>query len=1148
MNACRRGTRRVHVRCTRVTDGAPPEPGAASYPYAVGGWASMSGTRRQASSHSRRGRLRRAAPLVEALEGRALLSLPGAGSPFLATVPIETVSPGAAPAGSAAPAGLSPAQVRQAYGFDAIRFGGGLVGDGTGQTIAIVDAYNQPNIKSDLHAFDQQFGLPDPPSFQVVAQDGSQNPPANSPKGDWGYEISLDVEWAHALAPGAKILLVEAASAGDDLETAVRWAAAQPGVSVVSMSWGSPEYAYEYLDDYVYSTPAGHQGVTFLAATGDTGSPGDYPAASPNVLAVGGTQFTAALDAQGDYAAETGWNSGGGGVSPYELQPGYQKGVVTQSATYRATPDVAMDSGTGVAVYDSYDASWDWIDVGGTSLATPCWGALVAIADQGLAALGLGTLGNQAAATALYALDQKAGPISFHDVTTGSNGKPAGPGYDLVTGLGTPQAAAIAAGLSGNIPAPTPVGPTGSVAAAPSFHWSTVAGATAYHLVAYDQATSGKVLDVVVTGATSYTPGPGIFAPGRAYSWQVASLTGLSSAGQASTPLGFALPTAGVPNPTSPSNNSTVSPSEPTLTWSAVAGASAYAVTIVDAANPGTAIVQQAIVTGTSFTPTSPLPYGHTFLWSVQVQTAPGSYGVASAFWAFRVAPLSAPGPSGPASGAILTTATPTIQWSAVPGAVSYTLTLTDVTAGTAPVTIVGISGTSYAPPTALTNGDSYRWTVAAVDAWGDAGTASANQTFNINLPPAPVTTPSPASPNGTVATTLPALRWTPVAGATSYGISIVDQTGGVHTSVVPLAKVAGTSYVPAAPLLVGHTYSWQVLAYNAAGAPSGWSAALQFTVKDEPAADFDGTGRSEIALYTPQIGLWTIVNPASWSVTYAWAGQAAGQTVPAPGDYDGIGRAEMAYYTPATGTWTIPNPLTGTSRTVVFGTPGQKVIPVAGDYDGIGRTEMAFFTPATGVWTILNPVTNTARSVSWGGANFWSIPIPGDYDGIGRTELAVYIPGSATWYIWNPQTNLVRSFNWGGTNYWSVPVPGDYDGIGHTEPAIFLPSSATWIVLNPLTVAARTFRAGAANLHDVPLEAPVGSLGAVGLLGSWTSTAAKSAAVTTALVPAGPAAVAKPTDPPPPVASTVKAGAVASWKTVGQTVARPAWFVDGLS
>ncbi len=1078
-----------------------------------------------------------------------MLSVSGTSAPFLATVPIETVSPGESPAGSGAPAGLSPAQLRQAYGFSAIRFGGGIVGDGTGQTIAIVDAFNQPDITSDLHAFDQQFGLPDPPSFRVVAQDGSQNLPANASKGDWGYEISLDVEWAHALAPGANILLVEAASASNDLMTAVQWAAAQPGVSVVSMSWGSPEYQGESFEDSIYTTPAGHQGVTFLAATGDEGSPGDYPAASPNVLAVGGTQFTAGLDAAGDYSTETGWNSGGGGISAYEPQPSYQQGVVTQSTTARTTPDVSMDSGTGVAVYDSFDApSWDWVDLGGTSLATPSWGALIAIADQGLAALGKGTLGNQAAMTGLYALDREAGSISFHDITTGSNGQPAGPGYDLVTGLGTPQAAAVASGLSGNIPAPTAIGPTGVLSTSPSFQWSAVAGATAYHLVAYNQATSGKVLDVVVTGSTAYTPGPGVFAPGQSYSWQVAAETGLSSSGPASAALGFVMPTAGVPKPVSPANNSTANPTEPTLQWLAVAGATTYALTIVDAANPSTPIVEQLAVAGTSYTLTSPLPYGHTFLWSVQVELGPGSFGVASAFSAFAVAPLTAPSLSGPASGASLTTATPTLQWSAVAGAARYELVLTDLTAGSAPVTIAGISGTSYTPSTALVNGQTYQWSVSAVDAWGDAGTASIGQTFKIALPPAAVTAPSPASPSGTVETTLPALRWSPVAGAASYGVSIVDQTPGAHASVVAVAQVVGTSYVPAAPLVVGHTYSWQVLAYNSAGAASGWSASLEFVVKDEATDDFAGIGRSEIALYTPQAALWTIVNPTNGSATYAVLGQAHGGTIPVPGDYDGIGRTEMAYYTPLTATWTIFNPITGTWRSVVFGSPNQVTVPVPGDYDGVGRTELAYFTPATGTWTVQNPLTNTTRSAAWGGTNFWSVPIPGDYDGVGRTEMAVYIPGSATWYIWNPVANTVRSFNWGGTNYFSVPAPGDYDGVGHTEPAIFLPGSATWYVWNPVTNTVRSFTAGAANLHDVPLEAPVGSLFAVGELGPTYPITTSTLSSSPSVVPAGPAAVTKPTDPPPPAPSVVKPAAVASWKTIGQSVSKPAWLMDGLS
>jgi hypothetical protein len=585
-----------------------------------------------------------------------------------------------------------------------------------------------------------------------------------------------------------------------------------------------------------------------------------------------------------------------------------------------------------------------------------------------------------------------------------------------------------------------------------------------------------------------------------------------------------------------------VSTSTPTLQWSAVSGATVYAVTLVDAANPATTIDNEMIVSGTSYTFPSSLAHRHTYLWAVQAEVSTGVFGTASAFAAFTIAPLAAPGPVAPASGASLTTADPTCQWSAVAGAVGYGLTLVDLTAGTAPVTIGGISGTSYTPSSPLVNGHTYRWSVTADDAWGDVGTASANQSFQVNLPPVPVSTPSPSSPSGKVSTTLPSLHWSAVAGASSYGVEIIDQTPGVHPSTVPLAKVAGTSYVPNTPLVAGHTYTWQVLAYNAAGAPGGWSAPLQFTVKDEATDDFDGTGLSEISVYTPVAGLWTVVNPTNGSVRSVVLGQANGQTIPVPGDYDGIGRTEMAYYATSTATWTIINPLTGTSRSVVFGIPGLKTIPIPGDYDGVGRTELAYYTPSTATWTVLNPVANTTRSVVWGVPNFWDDPIPGDYDGIGRTEMAAYAPGSATWYIWNPINNTVRSVVWGGPNYWDIPAPGDYDGVGHTEMAAFVPGTATWYVWNPVTNAVRTFVAGANGLHDIPLGSPLGSLDALGLMGTPATTVATTRpAVVVSAVPAGPAArVATPVEPPPP-AATVPPVAVASWKTVGQSAPKAA-------
>src|SRR5262249_2456702 len=148
------------------------------------------------------------------------------------------------------PVGYTASQIRHAYGIDQI------AGNGSGQTIAIVDAYNHPNIASDLHAFDVQFGLADPILTKVDQNGGTSYPATDS---GWALEIALDVEWAHAVAPGANILLVEATSNSlTDLLTAVDYARNYPGVSAVSMSWGSSEFSSEASNDYHFTTPAGH--------------------------------------------------------------------------------------------------------------------------------------------------------------------------------------------------------------------------------------------------------------------------------------------------------------------------------------------------------------------------------------------------------------------------------------------------------------------------------------------------------------------------------------------------------------------------------------------------------------------------------------------------------------------------------------------------------------------------------------------------------------------------------------------------------------------------------------------------------------------------------------------------------------------------
>ena len=327
----------------------------------------------------RRAARHRARLSFEELESRILLSggLNGFAEPLIAQPETVTYP---SPRG-----GFAPAQIGHAYGFDAINFlkgGVSIRGNGAGQTIAIVNGFGDPQIVNDLSVFDSTFGLPAPPSFKTVGQNGGAVP-GNSDE-LWALEVSLDVESAHALAPAANILLVETNTGSfNDLFAGVRFAAKQVGVSVVSMSFGGPEFAGEKLFDASLTTPRGHQGVTFVAASGDGGVPGDYPAFSKNALAVGGTKLT--LNASGGYGSEIGWGAGagqlgsGGGVSVVETEPSYQLGV--QNSGMRQIPDVAFDASpaSGVAIYDThgYNGQTGWFVVGGTSfsapLGPPCW-------------------------------------------------------------------------------------------------------------------------------------------------------------------------------------------------------------------------------------------------------------------------------------------------------------------------------------------------------------------------------------------------------------------------------------------------------------------------------------------------------------------------------------------------------------------------------------------------------------------------------------------------------------------------------------------------------------------------------------------------------------------------------------------------------
>ena len=334
------------------------------------------------------------------------------------------------------PSGLTPAQLTHAYGLDAITFtapsGATVKGDGAGSTIALIEAYHDPTLAGDLQAFDQAFHLPDPP-LSVVNLGGTQSDPA------WSVEESLDVEWAHAIAPGASIVVAEARSQTlAALQAAINTARNIPSVDVVSMSVGFPESTYH--GSVPLTTPAGHIGITFVAASGDSGLAGgsDWPAVSPDVLAVGGT--TLSVGGSGQYVSEVAWRGNAGGQSRFVAEPGYQRSV--ESSGKRVTPDVAFDGdpNTGVEVYltSPQTGRGSWGVVGGTSLGTPAWAAIIAIADQGRALQGKGSLdGPSQTLPTLYALP----PSDFHSVA------PDRPGRAAVTGLGSPNGPALIANL-----------------------------------------------------------------------------------------------------------------------------------------------------------------------------------------------------------------------------------------------------------------------------------------------------------------------------------------------------------------------------------------------------------------------------------------------------------------------------------------------------------------------------------------------------------------------------------------------------------------------------------------------------------------------------------------------------------------------------
>jgi len=374
-----------------------------------------------------------------------------------------------------------PDQIQRAYGFKPL-LDQGL--DGAGRTIVIVDAYQSPTIQDDLALFDEAFDLP-APNLQIVAPDGlTPFDPTDNNQVGWSAEISLDVQWAHAVAPGANITLVLAKSSDDaDIISATKYALDHKLGDVLSQSFGEAEQCMSpanLAQQHKVFDAMVAQGWTLFASSGDDGAAqptcdgsdvfkaASTPASDPDVTGVGGTQLnatpvvlnashTAIVDRGGQYVGETVWNefaeygaAGGSGLSVLFKRPDFQAPVVKDTKA-RVVPDVSYNAAINGGVIAFWGVPFGVgaaFRFGGTSAGSPQWSGLLAITDQ-LAGGRVGDINKT-----LYKLGKNDQSKYFHDVTTGDNSFPpvagfsAGAGFDNATGWGSPIASALAPALA----------------------------------------------------------------------------------------------------------------------------------------------------------------------------------------------------------------------------------------------------------------------------------------------------------------------------------------------------------------------------------------------------------------------------------------------------------------------------------------------------------------------------------------------------------------------------------------------------------------------------------------------------------------------------------------------------------------------------
>lgn len=893
------------------------------------------------------------------------------------------------PTASAMVATYTPAQIRAAYGLPALPTGTSYTvaqaaSLGAGQTIYIVDAMHNPNIAAELAAFNQRFALPNCTTkslasnatlplaaptanacdLVIVYSTAAGGMAASAPAYDsgWATEIALDVQWAHAIAPLARIVVIEAPDASvNSLSNAVKLAN-NMGPGVVSMSFGANEGSWTSSFDTVFTAA----GMSYLAATGDAGVAVEWPSVSSNVLAVGGTSLT--YSGSGS-RSEVAWSQTGGGISAYVTTPKYQSTSVPGmgTASRRTVADVSFNAnpstGQYVASIAAGTSAVGWISAGGTSLSTPQWAGLIAIANANRALTGKAKLG--APHAMLYGnIASVAGNYSsaFLDINSGSHGTcstcTAKTGYDQVTGLGTPNvtnllnllsnattaaappsiAAASISGESGTALSYTVAAtgsnpltftltgaPTGmSINASGVLTWaSPVVGTYSVTVTAKDSVANLSSQAVITVKITAPVP-PTVSAAsingtvGKALSFNITA-TGANT-------LSYSL--TGAPTGMSVSSTGVVSWATPVL--------GKYSITAIvkDSKNGLTA---QAIYTVTIVNPPAP---------SIAAASISGAVGKALSFNVTSVASNAVTYTmTGAPSGMSMTTAG-AVTWSTpVLGKYTVTFTVKD--------TVSGLSGSGI-------------------------------YTITIVNPPAPIVTAQAIS--GKVGT---ALSFTPqVTASNPVSYSMTGAPSGM--------SIATTGVVSWANPVLGNYTVTVVAKDNATGLSGQASFAVSITNPPAPSITTQSvTGTVGTAFsFTPTV---TASNPVSYSLTNAPAGMSIAST------------GAITWASPVAGTYNV----VVTAKDTKTGLSGQAtitiVINVAGPVITAPAQNGVVGKALSGTITITDPgvsyVSVSMTGVPWGMSvvmngltinTNWAAPVAGNYtlvvkvtDSAGRTATA---------------------------------------------------------------------------------------------------------------------------------------------------------------